>query len=334
MVNSSILQKERSNMVKINSYEQTGILPVINIPKASLAVEVATALRNGGVNSIEVTLRSPDSLESIKNIKTAFPDMTVGAGTVLTTQLVDDAISHGADFIVTPGYDDKVVDYCISKDILIVPGCVTATEMQKAVAVGLKTLKFFPAELNGGIDAINLLSGPFPNVKFIPTGGINFKNLGTYLSNKKILACGGSYMATKQQIENGDFDGITAACKKAIDISLGFELAHIGINCDNEEGAVNVAKTISQIFRTEPRYMNSAIFAGTAVEAVKSGGIGKYGHIGYYTNSIERAIAYFEAYNIPINENGIKRNNKGEITCVYLQNEVGNFALHVVQNNK
>lgn len=318
-------------MQKINNHETTGILPVINIPNVSLAIPVAEALRCGGVNSIEVTLRSPDSLESIKNIKNEFPDMTVGAGTVLSIELVDKAIASGADFIVTPGYDDKVVDYCVNRGIHIVPGCVTATEIQKAVTAGLKTLKFFPAELNGGIDAINLLSGPFPDIKFIPTGGINFKNLDTYLANKKILACGGSYMATKAQIENGDFNGISAACKKAIDISLGFELAHIGVNCDNEEGAIGVAQTISGIFRTQPRYMNNAVFAGTAVEAVKSGGFGTHGHIGFYTNSINRAIAYFDAMDIPLNEKGIKRNKNGEITCVYLKDEVGGFALHAVE---
>ncbi len=318
-------------MKKINNYDQTGILPVINIPNASLAVEVAAALRRGGVNSIEVTLRSPDSLESIKNIKSEFPDMTVGAGTVLSIETVDSAVASGADFIVSPGYDDEVVEYCVGRGIQIVPGCVSATEIQKAVKHGLTVLKFFPAELNGGIAAINLLSGPFPQVKFIPTGGINFENLGKYLANKKVLACGGSYMATKTQIENGDFDAITNACKKAVDISLGFELAHIGINCDGEDNASENAGTISEIFRMQQRFMNSAVFAGSAVEAVKSGGLGTYGHIGFYTNSISRAMAYFDAMHIPLNEDGIKRNKNGEITCVYLRDEVGGFALHAVQ---
>lgn len=318
-------------MIKANSYEKTGILPVINIPNASLAIPVADALRKGGINSIEVTLRSADSLESINKIKKEFPDMTVGAGTVLSTSRADSAIESGADFIVTPGYDDKVVTYCIEKSIPIVPGCVTASEIQKAVNHGLKVLKFFPAELNGGIDAIKLLSGPFPEVKFIPTGGINFKNLGTYLSNKKILACGGSYMATAEQIKNEDFDLITASCKKALDISLGFELAHVGINCDSEGEASSVAQTISQIFRLNLRPLNSAVFAGNAVEAVKYKGRGKNGHIGFYTNSIERAIAYFKLHGIALDEENTKYNKNNEITCVYLKDEIGGFALHAVE---
>lgn len=314
-----------------NHYEQTGILPVINIPNVSLAIPVAEALRLGGINSIEVTLRSADSLDSIKSIKLAFPDMTVGAGTVLNTQTVDRAIENGADFIVSPGYDDEVVNYCVNKGIQIVPGCTTPSEMQKAVKLGLKVLKFFPAELSGGIDAINLLSGPFPNVKFIPTGGITFENLGKYLACKKVLACGGSYMATKGQIENRNFEKITEACKKAVDISLGFELAHIGINCTSEDSAASVAESISKIFRMQPRHMNSAVFAGTAVEAVRSGGLGTHGHIGFYTNSIERAMAYFDAMNIPLNESAFKYNKNGEISCVYLKDEIGGFALHAVE---
>ena len=219
----------------------------------------------------------------------------------------------------------------MSKGIDIVPGCVTATEMQKAVKLGLKVLKFFPAELNGGIDAINLLSGPFPDVMFIPTGGINFKNLGTYLLNKKILACGGSYMATKDQIINGEFNAITEACKKAVNISLGFELAHVGINCGTEDKANDVAQTISEIFRIQPRYMNSAVFAGTAVEAVKSEGWGSKGHIGFYTNSMTRAMAYFDAMGIPLNEASIKYNQNNKISCIYLKDEIGGFAFHVVE---
>ena len=208
-------------MNKINSYEDIGILPVINVPNASLAVKIAEALRAGGLNSIEVTLRSPDSLESIKNIKSAFSDMTVGAGTVLNVDGVDNAIKNGADFIVSPGYDEEIVEYCIKNGISIVPGCASASEIQKAVKQGLTVVKFFPAELNGGLEAIKLLSGPFPQVRFIPTGGINFNNLGKYLVNKRVLACGGSFMATKDMIERGDFEAITNACKRAVDISQG-----------------------------------------------------------------------------------------------------------------
>ena len=317
--------------IKIGNHEQTGILPVINIPNVSLAKDVAQAIRAGGINSIEVTLRSSDSLESIKKIKTEFPDMTVAAGTVLSIETVDKALVAGADFIVCPGLDEEIVDYCNRKGVLVVPGVSSGSEIQRAVKMGLKILKFFPAELSGGIEAIKLLSGPFPNVKFVPTGGINFENLGAYLENEKILACGGSYMATAEQIKNGDFEGITAACKKALDISLGFELAHVGVNNENEDKAKNGATIIGNIFRLPVKVGSSSIFTGTAVEFMKTMFYGAKGHIGFKTNSMQRALAYLRNNNIEIIEDSIRTDASGKLVSAYLMEEVCGFAVHIVR---
>lgn len=317
--------------VKIGNHEQTGILPVINIPEVSVAENVAKALRDGGLNSIEVTLRSADSFESIKTIKEAFPDMIVGAGTVLSIETVNKALAAGADFIVCPGFDEEIVDYCIEKNVLVVPGVSSGSEIQKAVKKGLEILKFFPAELSGGIEAIKLLSGPFPKVKFVPTGGINFKNLGTYLENEKILACGGSYMATAEQIKNGDFEGITAACKKALDISLGFELAHVGVNNENEDTAKNGADIIGNIFRLPVKVGSSSIFTGTAVEFMKTMFYGTKGHIGFKTNSMPRALAYLKNNDIEIIEDSIRTDANGKLVSAYLKDEVCGFAVHIVR---
>lgn len=316
---------------KIGNHEQTGILPVINIPEVSLAADVARAIRLGGINSIEVTLRSSDSLESIKAIKKAFPDMCVGAGTVLSTDTGDAALNAGADFIVCPGYDDKIVDYCISKNVTIVPGCTSPSEIQHAVSKGLTVLKFFPAELSGGLDAIKLLSGPFPKVKFVPTGGINFKNLGEYLQCDKILACGGSYMATADQIKNRDFDSITDACKKAVDISLGFELAHVGVNNQTADEAKNGADTLGSVFRLPVKVGNSSIFTGTAVEFMKSIYYGTKGHIGFKTNSMQRALDYFKNNEIEVIEDSIRYDDKGKLVSAYLKQEICGFAVHIVR---
>lgn len=315
----------------IGNHEQTGILPVINIPKADVAVDVASALRAGGVNSIEVTLRSEDSLESIKAIKKAYPDMCVGAGTVLSVHTVDEAKNAGADFIVCPGYDDKIVDYCIDNGIQVVPGCATPSEIQHAAGKGLTVLKFFPAELSGGVDAIKLLSGPFPKVKFVPTGGINYKNLGDYLKCDKVLACGGSYMATADQIKNRDFESITAACKKALDISLGFELAHVGVNNDSEDEAKGGADVLGDIFRMPVKVGNSSIFTGTAVEFMKSKYYGEKGHIGFKTNSVYRALEYFKNNGVEVIEESIRYDDKGKLVSAYLKQEVCGFAVHIVR---
>lgn len=315
----------------MNSYEKTGILPVINIPEARLAQPVAKALRDGGLNSIEVTLRSPDSLESIRLIKEKYPDMTVGAGTVLSCETVDEALGAGADFIVCPGYDEEIVDHCIARNVPVVPGCTSPSEMQAAVKKGLTVLKFFPAELSGGLDAIKLVSGPFPKVKFVPTGGINFKNLGTYLQNDKILACGGSYMATAEQIKNEDFEGITAACKRAVDISLGFELAHVGINNEDSEQAEAGADRIGGIFRMPVKAGNSSVFAGGAVEFMKSMYYGTKGHIGFKTNSMERALAYLSDIGAEVIEESIRTDAAGKLVSAYLKEEIGGFAVHIVR---
>lgn len=199
--------------------EQYGVLPVINITDPAQALPLADALCEGGLPLLEVTLRSDCSLEAIRRIKAAKPEMLVGAGTVLTGQAVDDALAAGADYIVSPGFDPELADYCKAKGVLMVPGCATPSEIQLAVKRGLTVLKFFPAELGGGVAAIKLISGPFPMVRFLPTGGITMDNLGDYLATGKVIACGGSFMATAAQLKAGDYAGIAASCRKAARIA-------------------------------------------------------------------------------------------------------------------
>lgn len=313
------------------AFAKTGILPVINIPQIDVALPLAEALLAGGLDALEVTLRSNCSLEAIRRIKDTYPQMYLGAGTVLNVEMVDKAVQAGADFIVSPGYDEEVVDYCISRGILITPGCVSASEIQSAMKKGLKVLKFFPAELNGGIDAIQLLAGPFPDVKFIPTGGINFNNLGRYLRSEKIIACGGSYMATADQIKNRDFEGITNACKKAMNISLGFELAHVGVNNQNADEAIAFATMLGDIFCMPVKVGNSSTFVGTSVEFMHSQYFGKNGHIGFKTNSMIRALAYLKKNHIDVIEDSIRKDEQGKLVSAYLQKEIGNFAIHIVR---
>lgn len=311
--------------------EEIGILPVINITETELAKPLAEVLIEEGIPTIEVTLRSECSLEAISEIKKSFPDMIVGAGTVLDCEAVDKALAAGADYIVTPGFDEEIVKYCLEKGVEIFPGCSTATEIQKAYKMGLRVLKFFPAELSGGVDAIKLLSGPFKGVKFVPTGGINYSNLEKYLSCGVVAACGGSYMATADQLKNRDFDGIRAACKKAMDISLGFELAHVGINHDNEEQANATATALGKVFRMPVKVGNSSTFAGEAAECMKTNFYGTKGHIGFKTRSSLRALAWLENQGYEVIEESIKYKPNGNVLAAYLKDEVGGFALHIVE---
>lgn len=317
-------------MKVIDTIEDTGILPVINIPKPEYAIPLVDAMKVGGINAIEVTLRSESSLESINRIKSIRSDYVVGAGTVLSAETAEEAIKAGADFIVSPGFDEETVDYCMRKGVEIVAGCTSATEIQKGLKKGVTVFKFFPGELSGGVGAIKLLSGPFPKIKFLPTGGINFDNLGAYLANDKVLACGGSFVAPSDMIKSEDYKGITEACKKAVDISLGFELAHVGVNDSSAEEAVLNATALAEIFRLPVKDGNSSTFSGTAVEFMKKPCYGTKGHIGFRTNSVKRALAFFKKRNIAVIEESIKQDDKGLISA-YLKDEIGGFAIHVVR---
>ncbi len=193
-----------------------GLVPVVVLNDAKDAVPLAKALCEGGLPVAEVTFRTDAAEESIRRIAEAFPEMLVGAGTVLTTDQVDRAVAAGAKFIVSPGFDPEIVDYCLSKEIPIYPGVVTPSELAQAVKRGLKVVKFFPAEAYGGVNTIKALAAPYPMVKFMPTGGVNLKNLKNYLECDKITACGGSWMVKGDLIKAGAFDEIRTLTADAV----------------------------------------------------------------------------------------------------------------------
>ena len=196
-----------------------GVVPVIklNHPERD-AAPLARALCAGGVPVAEVTFRAAGAATAIKLMAEACPDMLVGAGTVLTTAQVDEALEAGAKFIVTPGLDPDIVRYCQGKNLPIFPGCTTPTDYHTAYKLGLEVLKFFPAEQSGGLAKINAMSAPFPMFKVMPTGGISLKNLAEYIKAPVICACGGSYMVTADLIDNNKWDEITELCKESVKI--------------------------------------------------------------------------------------------------------------------
>lgn len=184
---------------------KTGIVPVVVLNNASDAEPLAEALINGGLPCAEVTFRTEAAEDSIKLMSKKFPEMFVGAGTVLTTEQVDRAIGAGAKFIVSPGFNPKVVEYCLKNNYPITPGIMTPTELEMALGFGLDVVKFFPAENAGGLKMIKAMSAPYTMMKFMPTGGINAANVGDYLACDKILACGGSWMVKGDLIKEGNF---------------------------------------------------------------------------------------------------------------------------------
>lgn len=191
------------------------VVPVVVLNDADDAVPLADALIKGGLPCAEVTFRTDAAEESIRRICESFPDMLVGAGTVLTTEQVERAYKAGAKFIVSPGFDPEIIDCCISIGLPVLPGCITPSEIAQAVKRGLKVVKFFPAEQSGGVAMIKAMAAPYSMVKFMPTGGISTKNLADYLSCDKILCCGGSWMVKEDLIKSGSFDKITDMTKEA-----------------------------------------------------------------------------------------------------------------------
>ena len=202
-------------MDALTRFAACGVIPVVVLEDAKDAVPTANAMLAGGIDVMEITFRTAAAADSIKAVAENCPDMLVGAGTVLNLAQAKLAVEMGAKFIVSPGFDAEVVDWCIANNIPVTPGCVTPTEITAAANRGLKVIKFFPANVYGGLNAMKNLSAPFVGVKFMPTGGVNAANLREYLDAPFIHAVGGSWVCPKADIAAGNFEKITALCAEA-----------------------------------------------------------------------------------------------------------------------
>lgn len=194
------------------------VLPIVAVKNTKDALPLADALNDGGLPLVEVTFRTESAEEAIRAISER-GDILVGAGTVVTISQAEKAAAAGAKFIVSPGLDADIVRFCLDRGLAVTPGICTPTEVMAAMKLGLTTLKFFPAEAYGGLKTLKAISAPLASVRFIPTGGVNPKNLSEYLAFPKVLACGGTWLATSEMIEQGRFDEITGLCKEAAGIA-------------------------------------------------------------------------------------------------------------------
>jgi 2-dehydro-3-deoxyphosphogluconate aldolase/(4S)-4-hydroxy-2-oxoglutarate aldolase len=195
---------------------ELGVVPVIAIENAADAPALGKALLAGGLPCAEITFRTAAAADAIKLMTAECPDVLVGAGTVMTVEQAEQAAEAGVKFVVTPGFDDDVVDWCIANGMPITPGVLTPTEINMALKKGLNVVKFFPAEAGGGVKTLKAIAAPYGGVKFIPTGGISAANLSDYLSLPSVHACGGSWMVKKDLISAGKFDQITAMAAEAV----------------------------------------------------------------------------------------------------------------------
>lgn len=316
----------------LEKIENIGLVPVVVIENASDAEPAARALMDAGLGVIEITMRTDAGIQSIKNVHKALPDMLVGAGTILTIEKCKEAVDAGAKFIVSPDFNSVIAEWCISNGIVYIPGCVTPTEINAALSFGIRILKFFPASVYGGVKGCSALYAPYKaaDVKFIPTGGINNDNLADYADKQFIHAIGGGWLCNTSDITSHNFSAITENAKKAVDLLLGFEVVHVGINRDSQKESLEVAYSLNKAFGFPVKQGNSSNFASSNVEITNTKYPGVCGHLAVRTNSISRAIHYLKQRGFEIDMDTAKY--KGDkMIAVYLKDEFGGFAVHLLQ---
>ena len=316
----------------IKELYEIGLIPVIKIEDPADAVPLAKALIDGGLPAAEITFRTKCAAEAIRNITNTYPEMLVGAGTVLTTEQVDAAIAAGSKFLVSPGLNPKVTAYALSKGITMLPGCSNPSDIEAALKLGLTTVKFFPAEAAGGLKMLKAMAAPYGQLTFMPTGGINADNLLDYLKFNKIIACGGSFMVKDDLVKEKKWDEITALTKNAVKTMLGLEFVHMGINNENAEEATKSARLFEMMFGLPVREGSKSLFAGDAFEFMKQKGPGTHGHIAIRTNFVDRAMAYFKRMGFAFDESTVTYDDKtGKPKFVYFKDEIAGFAIHLLQ---
>jgi 2-dehydro-3-deoxyphosphogluconate aldolase/(4S)-4-hydroxy-2-oxoglutarate aldolase len=309
---------------------EIGVIPVVRIENASDAVDLGRALLAGDLPVAEITFRTAAAEDAIRALSQNLSGLLVGAGTVLTVEQVKKAADAGAKFIVAPGFNPRVIDFCIGQGIPVVPGISSPTEIEFALERGLEVLKFFPAGATGGLDYLKAIAAPYKGVRFIPTGGVDPANLREYLSFDRVHAVGGTWIAKDAAISQHRFDEITRVAREAVAISLGFELAHVGINETSGEKAMAQAQALSHAFLFPIKEGASSVFAGTGFEIMKSPYLGAHGHIAVSTLSVARAIAFLGRKGIAVRPETAKE-KEGKLIAVYIDSEAAGFAIHLLQ---
>ena len=307
-----------------------GLVPVIKVKNASDAVPLCQALKNGGLPVAEITFRTDAAEEAIRLVHEALPDVLLGAGTVLTTEQADRAWAAGAGYIVSPGLNPEVVRHCIDNGYPVLPGCANPSDIEMALSLGLKTVKFFPAEALGGLKLIKAMSAPYGDLRFVPTGGISEKNLMEYLAFNKVAACGGSWMVPEDAIAAKDWAKIEGIARQAVEMMLSLSIVHVGVNAGDPDTALSQARLFSRILGM-PMKEGGSIFVGSAVEVMKSPWRGANGHIAIGTPNVERAKWHLEQRGFAFDEASASFNADGTIKAIYLQDEVAGFALHLLK---
>ena len=311
-----------------------GLVPVVAVDTREHAVPLAKALCDSKLEIAEVTFRTECAAEAIADMTAAYPDMLVGAGTVLSVEQAQKALDAGAKFIVTPGFDERIVKFCQEKGIVVIPGCATPSDVQKAVACGLDVVNFFPAEAEGGLKMINSLASVYKGVRFLPTGGITPEKFSEYLLNPNVIAVGASCVTPRKLVEAGDFEGIRKLARDAVFAVLNFQFCHMGINCYSDEEGYKNLFALADMFNLVMGDTPSSSYVGREVEITKVPFKvrGPHGHLGYYTDNLERAVFYLEKKGVEFDHEHVKP-YKGKMYVIYLKEQIAGFAVHIEERN-
>ncbi|MQY77302.1 MAG: bifunctional 4-hydroxy-2-oxoglutarate aldolase/2-dehydro-3-deoxy-phosphogluconate aldolase [Spirochaeta sp.] len=311
---------------------ELGLVPVVKIERAEHALPLGRALLEANLPIAEITFRTEAAEAAITVLNRELPELLVGAGTVLTVDQVKKATGAGAAFIVAPGFNPVVVDYCVEKSIPITPGINNPTQIEMALARNLQVLKFFPAEASGGLAMLKAMAAPYGGIKFIPTGGINAGNLNSYLSFDRILACGGSWMVKPALISAGNFAEITRLTREALSLMHGFELAHLGFNENNRDRALQSGELLQRLFNFPLIEKDERISAGECFEIRDSSSLGERGHIALAVNSMDRALSFLQRAGVSVQDNTAVKKD-GLLKEIYIKPQVSGFAIKLIQKD-
>ena len=307
-----------------------GLVPAVKINNADSAVDVGRALIAGDLPVIEVIFRTDAAEEAIRRINNELPEILLGAGTVLTVDQVKKAVSAGAKFIVAPGFNPTVVDYCIENGIPVTPGVNNPSMIELAVERGLKLLKFFPAEASGGLKILKAVAPAYSGVSFLPTGGINEGNLADYLAFDRVHACGGTWFCKDALISNGRFDEITRLTKNAVSIVLGFSISEAVVYERAEDDAIFSISFLSDLLNFPLITGRASAKGGPEFENAGVSSQGKYGRIVIKTNNLNRAAAYFKRRGVKINPGTSSREAEKQ-ESIGLEIAVFGFSVNILQ---
>lgn len=313
---------------EIGSY---GIVPLVTLDDPKDAIPLGHALVEGGIPVAEVTFRTPAGGEAIKLMAKEIPEIIVGAGTVHDIDHAKETLDNGGKFVITPGFNAKVVDWCVKNNMPVCPGTVVPSDIEEAMNFGLKLVKFFPAEAYGGINTLKALAGPFGHMKFVPTGGVGLHNLTDYLDLPNVAAVGGSFVPPSKMVKEKDWAGVTRVCKEIMAKVYDFTVGHVGINANTPENAQKINDQIASLFDVGSRDTELALFTGEIAEVMKTPFVGEHGHICIDTRDLTRAVAMLKRKGVAFNDELNMFDAKGKLMVAYLKDEIGGFAFHLRQ---